>query len=72
MGRRGAWELTQGGWSALRRDPVRALIERKPRAREQRVAAVQRAVVQRRLSAHLLFAVPAMRNMPREDLPVVE
>lgn len=72
MERRGAWELTQDGWSALNREPVRPLIERKPRARKHRVAAVRRAVIQRRLAAHLLFAVPAVRSIAPEDLPVVE
>lgn len=72
MERRGAWELTKDGWSALNRDPVPALIERKPRARKHRVEAVRRAVIQHRLAAHLLFAVPAARSIAQEDLPVVE
>jgi hypothetical protein len=74
MAQRGAWEPTQDGWRALKREPVRPALleERKPRARNRRVAAVRRAVVQRRLAAHDIFMASLRRDTDEEGLPMVE
>jgi hypothetical protein len=72
MARRGAWEPTQDGWSALNREPVRALIERKPRDRNRRVAAARRAILLRRLTVHDYFTAARRAAAAEEGLPVVE
>ena len=72
MERRGAWQVTQDGWSALNRVPVWPVIERKPRDRKRRVAAVRRAIVLRRLAVHDCLAAARRAAAEEEGLPVVE
>jgi DNA-binding transcriptional regulator YhcF (GntR family) len=72
MERRGAWELTQDGWEALNRSPVRALIACKPRRREHRIAAVRRAIVQRRLDIHLALTTAKRAFEKEEGTPIYE
>lgn len=70
---RRAWQVTDAGWNTLNRDPVRALIDRRPRARKARVAAVRCAIFQRRFDAHRVYAVPAAAEwLARQELAAVE
>jgi transposase len=72
MNRRGAWEPTRDGWSALNREPVRPVIERKPRDRKRRVAAVRHAILLRRLAVHDCLTAARRAAAEEEGLATVE